>query len=98
MEFTEKQIEHIANLARLKIKPEDLELYRSNLTQIMKLIEAIEQVDTRDISPMAHPLEGQVQRLRDDEVTELNQRDNFQSCAPATEAGLYLVPKVIDGE
>ena len=52
-------------------------------------------VDTRGVLPMAHPQEGGA-RLRDDLVTETNQRDRFQRIAPATDAGLYLVPKVIE--
>lgn len=53
------------------------------------------QLDTTGVTPMAHPLD-QMQRLRDDAVTETDQRDHFQTIAPQTEAGLYLVPKVID--
>jgi aspartyl-tRNA(Asn)/glutamyl-tRNA(Gln) amidotransferase subunit C len=53
------------------------------------------QQDTNGVSPMAHPLD-QMQRLRPDAVTETDQRDAFQTIAPQTEAGLYLVPKVID--
>jgi len=52
-------------------------------------------VDTRDIKPLAHPLEA-TQRLRPDTVTETNDRENFQQVAPQTENGLYLVPKVIE--
>ena len=52
-------------------------------------------IDTSDVEPMAHPLDA-VQRLRKDEVTEQNQRDHYQQVAPLTEAGLYLVPKVIE--
>ena len=55
------------------------------------------QIDTQGIEPQAHPLDAK-QRLRNDEVTEINQRELFMSIAPETEAGLYLVPKVIDAE
>lgn len=98
MEFTPEQIERIATLARLKMNPEDIALYQRNLSQILNLVEEISKVDTQGITPMAHPLEGQVQRLREDKVTELNQREHFQKIAPQTEAGLYLVPKVIESE
>jgi len=52
-------------------------------------------VDTKTVAPMAHPQDAAL-RLRDDRVTEPDQRDKFQNIAPATEAGLYLVPKVIE--
>ena len=52
-------------------------------------------VDTSGVTPMAHPLDA-VQRLREDAVTESDQREHFQQVAPAVEAGLYLVPKVIE--
>ena len=55
----------------------------------------MQAVDTRGVTPLAHPLET-TQRLRPDTVTESNQRDAYQAIAPATEAGLYLVPKVIE--
>ncbi len=53
------------------------------------------KVDTQNVEPMAHPLDV-TQRLRKDEVTEINQREKFQSVAPNAEKGLYLVPKVIE--
>ena len=55
----------------------------------------MEAVDTEGVKPMAHP-QDITQRLRDDEVTETDQRDKFQKIAPLTESGLYLVPKVLD--
>jgi aspartyl-tRNA(Asn)/glutamyl-tRNA(Gln) amidotransferase subunit C len=58
-------------------------------------VEQLETVDTTSVVPLAHPLDA-LQRLRADEVTESDQREAFQAVAPQTEAGLYLVPKVIE--
>ena len=74
---------------------EDIPLYTENLSNILELVEQMNSVDTSDITPMAHPLDA-IARLRDDMVTEANQRDHFQQIAPQTESGLYLVPKVIE--
>ena len=55
----------------------------------------MQSVDTDNVTPLAHPLDS-VQRLRDDEVTETNKRDELQKNAPETDQGLFLVPKVIE--
>ena len=89
------QVEKIAHLARLGIDAEDIPEYARNLSDILAFVEQLEEVDTADVPPLAHPLEA-VQRLRADEVTETDQRERFQAHAPQTEAGLYLVPKVIE--
>ena len=62
---------------------------------MLNLVDQLQAADTEGVAPMAHPLDA-TQRLRADEVTEPNQRESFQAIAPASEAGLYLVPKVID--
>ena len=85
----------IAHLARLAIRDEDVPEYAHNLSNILDLVEQMSQVDTAGVEPMAHSQDA-VQRLRDDQVTETNQREHFQSIAPEAEAGLYLVPKVIE--
>ena len=82
-------------MARLGIQQEQLESYASDLSNIMNLVEQMNQVDTSDIEPMAHPLD-QMQRLRADVVSEGNQRDALQKNAPDIEDGLFLVPRVID--
>ena len=87
--------ENIAHLARLAIDDADIPNYANNLSNILELVEQMNAIDTTDVEPMAHPLDA-VQRLRKDEVTEQNQRDHYQQVAPLTEAGLYLVPKVIE--
>ncbi len=88
-------VKNIAQLARLDIDENAIEDYASNLSSILDLVEQMNSVDTTDVLPMAHP-QDVAQRLRDDVVTEQNQREQFQKIAPHTEAGLYLVPKVIE--
>ena len=96
MSLTPSQIETIAGLARLALKPEEIPVYSESLGRILGLVGELEQADTGSIEPMAHPLVGQVQRLRPDEVSSENCRDLYQRNAPQVEAGLYLVPRVIE--
>ena len=95
MSISPEEVLKIANLARLQIKPDEVEQYATDLSSIIKLVEQMNAVDTKDIQPMAHPLDA-TQRLREDKVTEENQRDKFQAVAPSAEKGLYVVPKVIE--
>lgn len=88
-------ITKIAHLARLEIAEDDVEDYARNLSDILGFVEQMNDVDTSQVKPMAHPLDA-TQRLRQDAVTESNQREKFQAIAPQTEDGLYLVPKVIE--
>ena len=74
---------------------QDIPAYTENLSSILNLVDEMQQIDTDGVEPLAHPLDA-VQRLRADEVTELNQRDKLQAVAPAVEEGLFLVPKVIE--
>jgi aspartyl-tRNA(Asn)/glutamyl-tRNA(Gln) amidotransferase subunit C len=90
------EVAKIAHLARLAIREEDAPAYARNLSAILELVEQMNAVDTTGVTPMAHPLDDLAQRLRADEVSEVNQREHFQTIAPLTEAGLYLVPKVIE--
>jgi aspartyl-tRNA(Asn)/glutamyl-tRNA(Gln) amidotransferase subunit C len=96
MSLTSTQIETIAGLARLALKPEEIPAYTDSLTRILGMVSQLEKVDTGPIEPMAHPLTGLVQRLRPDEISSGNERDRYQRNAPQVEAGLYLVPKVIE--
>ncbi len=89
------EVEKIAYLARLAIDKEDIPAYVHNLSSILHLVEQLNAVATAGVTPMAHPL-ALAQRLRADEVTEIDQRERLQANAPQTEAGLYLVPKVIE--
>ncbi len=95
MSLTANEVKKIAHLARLGIDEHDIASYASDLSGILALMEQMSALNTNGIKPMAHPLD-QVQRLRTDAVTETNQREHFQAIAPQTEAGLYLVPKVIE--
>ena len=88
-------VKSIAHLARLDIDEKNIEGYASSLSSILGLVEQMNEVDTRNVKPMAHPMDVS-QRLRADEVLEENQRETFQKIAPKTEDGLYLVPKVIE--
>lgn len=96
MNLTRKDVENIAHLARLQLTEEQLPAYADGLSRIMNFVEQLSGADTAQVQPMAHPLSGQTQRLRADEVTEKDARARFQSNAPQVEAGLYLVPKVIE--
>lgn len=95
MSLDRSDVEKIAHLARIRISDEEKEHYVQDLNNILGLVERMNAVDTDDIGPMAHPLH-MVQRLRRDEPSEPNRRELFQGIAPATEDGLYLVPKVIE--
>jgi aspartyl-tRNA(Asn)/glutamyl-tRNA(Gln) amidotransferase subunit C len=95
MPLDRTDVEKIAHLARLAISAEETDRYAAELTRILDLVERMNAVDTGDVTPMAHPLQ-MVQRLRADKPSEPDQRELFQSIAPATEEGLYLVPKVIE--
>ena len=95
MSLTPDDVQKIAHLARLAVSDEEASAVAGDLTNILELVEQMQQVDTNDVIPMSHPLH-MTQRLRPDEVSENDQREKFQSIAPATENGLYLVPKVIE--
>jgi aspartyl-tRNA(Asn)/glutamyl-tRNA(Gln) amidotransferase subunit C len=95
MTLAASDIEKIAHLARLSISPQDVPGYARNLSNIIELVEQMNSVDSAQVTPMAHPLDMPA-RLRPDEITETNQREVFQAIAPAVNAGLYLVPKVIE--
>ncbi len=95
MSLDRQDVEKIAHLARLDINETDVSTYAQNLSSILDLVEQMNSVDTDNVEPMAHPTDA-VQRLREDEVRESNQRERFQEMAPQVENGLYLVPKVIE--
>jgi len=88
-------VKRIAHLARIEVSDLDAESYLAKLSGILGLIEQMQAVDTTGITPMSHS-QDLTQRLREDVVTETNQRELFQSVAPAVGNGLYLVPKVIE--
>jgi aspartyl-tRNA(Asn)/glutamyl-tRNA(Gln) amidotransferase subunit C len=96
MTLTSDDVKNIAQLARLAIAPSEVPVYAQSLTKIISLVEQLQAADVAHVEPMAHPLAAQVQRLRADEVEECGQREKYQANAARVEAGLYLVPKVID--
>ena len=95
MSLNSADIKRIAHLARIEVSDAEADATLTKLTGILGLIEQMQAVDTKGIVPMSHS-QDVTQRLREDVVTETNQRDLFQSIAPAVEGGLYLVPKVIE--
>ncbi len=95
MALERAEVLRIAGLARLALPDEAVAAYTQDLSAILDLVARMEAVDTASIEPMAHPRDA-VQRLRADEVTESVERGRFLHLAPMSEAGLYLVPKVIE--
>jgi aspartyl-tRNA(Asn)/glutamyl-tRNA(Gln) amidotransferase subunit C len=95
MSLDRADMEKIAHLARLAIDDPEAEHYAADLSGILAMVEQMSAAATAGVPPMAHPLH-MAQRLRQDQVTENNQREKFQAIAPLTENGLYLVPKVIE--
>ena len=95
MPLIRADVEKIAWLARLSLDDNDIPAYTRQLSRILDLVDQLDTVDTADIEPLAHPLELTT-RLREDRIIEQNQRERFQRIAPWVEAGLYLVPKVIE--
>lgn len=95
MAFDKSEVEKVAHLARLHVSESEADEVSTRITDILALIDQMQSVDTESVEPLAHPLDV-VQRLRSDSITEGNQRDELQQLAPASEDGLYLVPKVLD--
>ena len=99
MPLTPDQLQRIALLARIAVRPEEVSGVIDRLNQVLGLIDQLQAVDTRGIEPMSHALDAQLamqQRLRPDAVTEPDRRSEIQAVAPAVDQGLYLVPKVIE--
>jgi len=95
MALTDDQVRRLARLARIAIRPDEAGPVLERLNRVLGLIDQLRAVDTAGVEPMAHALDV-VQRLRPDEVSEKDQRERYQAVAPATDKGLYLVPKVIE--
>jgi len=88
-------VDKIAHLARLTIHDQDKAKYAQELTKILAIADELLQINTTGVEPLMSTLEVG-QRLRPDVITETNQRDLLQACAPKIESGLYLVPQVIE--
>ena len=95
MALDKSELEKIAHLARLHITKAESEEVMLRITDILALIDEMQSINTNDVAPLAHPLDL-LQRLRADEITETDYRDELQSLAPEAQEGLYLVPKVIE--
>jgi len=95
MTIERADIEKLAELARIELNEATITETTRSIADVLALVDQLQAADTEGVEPMAHPTDA-VQRLRPDVVTETNQREAFQAIAPATEAGLYLVPKVIE--
>ena len=99
MALTPQDIARIAHLARLELKPEEGERMQSQINGFFDIVEKMKAVDTTGIEPLSHPVAAVQEvklRLREDVASEPNQRDANMQSAPAKEAGLFLVPKVIE--
>jgi len=88
-------VRRIARLARLEITPAEADDVRQKLDDIFVMIGRMRAIDTTGIAPMSHALDA-VLPMREDQVTESDHREDYLRLAPAAEAGLYLVPKVIE--
>ena len=95
MSIEKSDIEHLCNLSKLNLDDEEQSIFLNQMKSILDMIEELQEVDTGDIEPMAHPLQ-MTQRLRDDEVTEFNDREKYQKNTDFAEDGFYKVPKVIE--
>lgn len=99
MSLTLNDVQRIAQLARIELAPGEARATLSQLNNIFGLIEQMQAVDTQGVAPLTTPLAAINEvalRLRDDVVTETNQREAYQKPAPAVQDGLYLVPRVIE--
>jgi aspartyl-tRNA(Asn)/glutamyl-tRNA(Gln) amidotransferase subunit C len=95
MAIDRDEIARIAHLARLEVGDEAMARTAQELANILDFVGRMNAVDTSGVTPMAHPMDAH-QRLREDQITEIDRREEFQAVAPAVENGFYLVPKVIE--
>jgi aspartyl-tRNA(Asn)/glutamyl-tRNA(Gln) amidotransferase subunit C len=96
MSLTRRDVDNIAQLARLALTEAEIPVYIDSLSRIIELVSELDHAATGGVTPMSHPLPGQTQRLRADAVTEVDRHELYQRNAPQAMAGLYLVPKVIE--
>jgi aspartyl-tRNA(Asn)/glutamyl-tRNA(Gln) amidotransferase subunit C len=96
MNLTRQDVEKIAHLARLSITEAEMPVYVTSLSSIVNFVDELSRAETDGVLPMAHPLDGQHQRLRPDLVTESDHHEKYQKNAPSVHSGLYVVPRVIE--
>ncbi len=94
MALTPEEVRHVAQLARLDLKPQEVELFTRQLNDILAYMEKLQELDTTGVAPMAHVL-PLANAFRADQVTESLPRDQVLGNAPAREEGAFLVPRVI---
>ncbi len=90
-----KEVRKIASLACLTLTEDEIESMQNALTDILNLVGQLQEHDMGSTPPVTHPLE-MVQRMREDEITETEQRRPLQASASAVADGFYLVPQVIE--
>ncbi len=95
MSLNPDQIQQLARLVRLKFTENEADDFSGQLNDIIRMVEQMNQVDTDPIQPMSHPQDMKL-RMRADTVTETDQHEKLQSGAPASDSGLYLVPRVVE--
>lgn len=95
--LTVNDVQKIAELAKLQLPADRLAALTDRLENILTLVKKMDAMDTSEVQPLAHPVNA-TQPLRQDKVSEINQRDLFQQNAPHVEAGLYIVPKFVESE
>ncbi len=99
MALTPQDIQRMAHLARLALRPEESERMLTQINGFFDIVEQMRAVDTTGVAPLAHPvaaIQDVALRLREDAASEPDQREANQRSAPAVERGLFLVPKVIE--
>ncbi|MGY8905468.1 MAG: Asp-tRNA(Asn)/Glu-tRNA(Gln) amidotransferase subunit GatC [Burkholderiales bacterium] len=99
MALTPQDIDRIAHLARLQLQPDERQRMLGQINSFFDIVEQIRAVDTTGVTPLPHPVAAIQEialRLRQDQVSEVNQREANQRNAPAVELGLFMVPKVIE--
>lgn len=95
MDVTEEVVKNIAELVQLKVDDAEIQQLTEGMQNILALADQMQAIDTEGVEPVSNPLDAS-QKLRPDAITEKNQRELFQSLAPASESGLYLVPRVVE--
>ena len=95
MSIERQEIEKLATLSRIATNESTITEVSQRLSSVLDLVDQLQAINTEGVDAMSHPMQA-TQRLREDEVTEINQREAFQAIAPDTEDGLFLVPKVIE--
>jgi aspartyl-tRNA(Asn)/glutamyl-tRNA(Gln) amidotransferase subunit C len=95
MSIERQEIEKLATLSRIATNESTITEVSQRLSSVLDLVDQLQAINTDGVDAMSHPMQA-TQRLREDEVTELNRREALQAIAPEIEDGLFLVPKVIE--